>query len=53
MATGNFSTPEKRKKNVDILKKTDSHQKKKIHTLQIKVRLLKNRANSLTSLLKN
>ncbi|XP_030759515.1 uncharacterized protein LOC115884933 [Sitophilus oryzae] len=53
MTTSDFSTPESRKKNVDILKNTAYDQRKKIHSLQMKVRHLKKRVNSLTTLTKD
>lgn len=52
MTSSDFSTPEKRRKNIKILKTKITCQRKKIHNLQNQVRRLKNRVKSLKDLLK-
>lgn len=53
MTSSDFSTPEKRRKNINVMKRTIGDQRKKIHTLQMKVRRLGKRVTSLTTLLKD
>lgn len=51
MSSGDFSTPEKRRKNWQIVKRKVLYQRQKIHSLQMNVRRLKLKINSMTSLL--
>lgn len=51
MATSDFSTPEKRSKNLKIVKSTVANQRKKVHSLQMTVRRLKLKITSLKTLL--
>lgn len=51
MSSSDFSTPEKRRKNLQIVKRTVSNQRQKIHALQMNVRRLKLRINSMKTLL--
>lgn len=52
LSSGDFSTPEKRSKNLARVKYTVAKQKRRIHSLQTTVRRLKHRVTSLQSLLK-
>lgn len=51
MSSSDFSTPEKRRKNLQIVKRTVTNQRQKIHALQMNVRRLKLRINSMKTLL--
>lgn len=51
MASSDFSTPEKRQRNVSVLKNTIKTQRKKIHNLQKSVGRLRKRIVSLKSLM--
>ncbi|KAJ8951535.1 hypothetical protein NQ317_015416 [Molorchus minor] len=53
MASSDFSTPEKRRKNLQKVKQTVAKQRKRIHSLQMTVRRLRLRITSLESLLKH
>ncbi|XP_030749488.1 uncharacterized protein LOC115877474 [Sitophilus oryzae] len=51
MGSSDFSTPEKRRRNLAFIKKRCASQRKRIHNLQMTVRRLKNRITSLKQLL--
>lgn len=52
LSSSDFSTPEKRRKNLKFVKTKVQSQRQKIHVLQMKVRRLKSKVTSLNSLLK-
>lgn len=51
LSSSDFATPRKRKRNVTNVKTIMDDQRRKIHSLQMKVRRLKYRVTSLTALL--
>lgn len=51
LASSDFSTPEKRRKNLAFVKSWDERRRRKVHTLQMTVRRLKMRITSMQQLI--
>lgn len=51
LESSDFSTPEKRRKNLALIKRWDEKRKRKLHNAQMRVRRLRKRMTSLQQLI--
>lgn len=51
LVSSDFSTPEKRRRNLSLVKRLDQQKRRKVHILQMAVRRLKLRITSLQQLM--